>query len=94
MANAPSFQVNASMARLYNITDSAVVGDNGSTCYNAASDSTIAPAILTVAFTIAATKDFELQHRCETTKSSNGFGVDVSFGGVEVYSQIKIVKVA
>jgi hypothetical protein len=94
MANAPSFQVNASMARLYNITDSAVVGNNGSTCYNAASDSTIAPAILTVAFTIAATKVFELQHRCETTKSSNGFGVDVTFGGVEVYSQIKIVKVA
>ena len=94
MANAPSFQVNASMARLYNITDSAVVGNNGSTCYNAAADTSIAPAILTIAFTIAATKVFELQHRCETTKSSNGFGVQVSFGGVEVYSQIKIVKVA
>ena len=93
-ANAPSFQVNASMVRLYNITDSAVVGNNGSTCYNAASDSTIAPAILNLGFTITGTKVFELQHRCETTKSSNGYGVDVTFGGVEVYSQIKIVKVA
>ena len=93
-ANAPSFQVNASMARLYNITDSAVVGNNGSTCYNAAADSSIAPAIVNAAFTITGTKTFELQHRCETTKTTNGFGVQVTFGGVEVYSQIKIVKVA
>jgi hypothetical protein len=93
-ASAPSFQVDASIARLYNITDSAVVGDNGSTAYSAAADTTISPAILVTAFTITGTKVFELQHRCETTKATNGLGVSVTFGGDEVYSQIKIVKVA
>lgn len=93
MASAPAFQTDGHIPRLYNITDSAVVGNNGSSAYSALADTTISPAILITAFTITSTKVFELQHRCETTKSTNGLGAALNFGGDEIYAQIKIVKV-
>ena len=44
-------------------------------------------------FTIAGTKVFEVQHRCDVTGTSNGFGVEVSWG-TEIYTSITIAKVA
>ncbi len=37
---------------------------------------------------------FEIQHRCDTTKTTNGFGKSVSFGVDEIYTQVKITKVS
>lgn len=44
-------------------------------------------------FTIAASKTIELQHRCSSTYSTEGYGVACSFGVVEVYSDIIIRKI-
>lgn len=44
-------------------------------------------------FTITASKTFELQHRCETSDTNDGFGEANSFGGVEVYADVFITKV-
>jgi hypothetical protein len=44
-------------------------------------------------FTISANKTFELQHRCSSTRGTDGFGNAAGFGVVEVYSAIKFRKV-
>lgn len=42
--------------------------------------------------TITSTKTFELQHRCATTMTTTGAGVNTSFGDDEVYAIVKITK--
>lgn len=90
-ASAPALSVDQHQLRLQNITDSTTtqVGPNRRSWVNSA-DST--PAELISVFTIPDTKVFELQHRCTTTRSSDGFGPACSFG-TEVYADVFVVKV-
>jgi len=90
---APCFDVGHQQARFYNITDSAaaVLGVSNYTRNGATATSSYGLADGT--FTIAGTKVFEVQHRCDVTATSNGFGVEVSWG-TEVYTTITINKVA
>jgi len=45
-------------------------------------------------FTLSVTSTIELQHRCQTSKATTGFGFACSFGDNEVYAQIQIVRTA
>ena len=93
-ALAPAFAVTRHKTKLRNITDSSdtLIGTNEIT-YNV--DSTVSTcSFITGRFTIAAQKTFELQHRCENTKSTDGFGIENNFSVVEVYSNVRIWKVA
>jgi hypothetical protein len=92
-ANAPSLIVNQSSTRLYNITDSAVALVGGVNC-SSSGDFTSVDSIIRGTITIAATKVFEIQHYCATTRATNGFGQSASFGQAEIYTQITITKVA
>lgn len=78
--------------RLRNITDGAstLVGfsqnsNNGSTV--------ISVGTCRGRFTIAASKVFEIQHRCSVTVATNGFGLANSFGENEVYTVARLWKV-
>lgn len=42
-------------------------------------------------FTITSSTAFEVQHRCDTTKTTNGFGVSNGYG-IQVYAQIEFWK--
>jgi len=92
-ANAPSLIVNQSATRLYNITDSAVALLGSVSC-SSSGDFTSVDSIIRGTITIAATKVFEIQHICATTRATNGFGLSGSFGQSEIYTQITITKVA
>ena len=93
-AGARGYTVNVNKLKWYNISDSSdvLIGDQ------ARSDSSAnANAFVSVMgrFTISAQKTFELQHRCETTRSdANGFGPAANFGVVEVFANVQIWKVA
>lgn len=52
------------------------------------------PAHIAGCFTIAAQKTFELQHRCGTTRNTDGFGQAMSFGVNEIFADVRIWKVA
>lgn len=71
-------------ARLYNVTDSAVLllGSNGDSRSggDASSDS-----IIMGRFTLATSKVLEVQHRCNSTVATYGFGFPTSWG-TEVYT--------
>lgn len=45
-------------------------------------------------FTIAATKNFELQHQIGTTEATTGFGLQSNMGVVEVYAEVIIRQVS
>jgi hypothetical protein len=88
----PAIAVNAHQARLYNTSDAAttLVGTS-SYCGNGSTQATV--STITGRFTIASSKVFEVQHRCETTKATNGYGDANSFGEVEVYTVARFWKV-
>jgi hypothetical protein len=89
-AFAPSYTTGRNRLRIENTTDSAVLqlGEN------AFCDVLQAPAVLQATFTLAGTKNIELQHRAQNTVGTNGLGIPCSFGDSEVYATIQIEKTA
>ncbi len=93
-ASAPAKRTNNNKIRFRNTSDSsdAVIGQNT----NANTDDTSSGhsfAQLKGRFTIASAKNFELQHRAQTTRSTDGFGAAATFSVVEVYADVSIWKV-
>lgn len=79
-------------ARLYNITDTATVLVG--TCEQAPTGSTASSrSIIAGRFTLASSKALEVQHRCSTTRATDGFGGATGFGEVEVYTVAEFWKV-
>lgn len=100
IASAPAYDVTGHQIKLRNATDSTDL-IYGSSEQTRGDGDPQTRSILFGRFTLASGKDVILQHRCTTTKTSNGLGVATSFGAVsghvattEVYSQILIWKVA
>ncbi len=82
-------------ARLRNTSDGAteILGTNGrmttSATYPAQTYSVIRGR-----FTIAGSKDFEIQHYCSDTQATDGFGIANGFGEDEIYLVAEFWKVA
>jgi len=95
-ASAPATDVNRHKLKLRNTTDSTdtLIGVSCSAA-NGISATMSTTALLQGTFTIAASKNFELQHRCEVSNATgSGLGVASNFGVSEVYSTIQIVRIA
>ena len=92
-AFAPAIGVNEHQAILRNITDS-TTDLEGMSQYAADSDitCTICPIIGTI--TITAAKAFEIQHRGSVTEATQGFGNGSTFAVNEVFTHVKITKIA
>ena len=75
VASAPAFVVDRHMIRMMNETDGTVV-EYGTSEYTNSSDGTNNRSFLKTRFTISGAKDFEISHRCQTTRNSDGFGVN------------------
>jgi hypothetical protein len=88
----PAHHVSRHQARLYNVTDGAAVAYGTSEFQNAATTTSATRSFIKGRFTIAASKVLEVQHRCETTFSTYGFGVEANFG-TEVYTVAEFWKV-
>ena len=89
-ACAPAYAVDRHQLRLQDITNTAtlvtgqsLIAGNGNNVSNIAT--------LAGRFTIAGTTTIELQHRCETTLATRGFGCEANFG-TEVYASIELWK--
>lgn len=93
-ATAPAFAVASHKAKLRNITDSSDTLIGTSEFTSTVTQVVTTPSTVAGQFTIAGAKVFEIQHRCETTKATNGYGVASNLGGSEVYTVVEIWKVA
>lgn len=90
-ASAPQYRGTIARIRLQNITDASTEVEGGNSISIASG--TGVHNFMQGAFTLAAEKTLELQHRGTTTKSTDGFGRPMSIGDVERYSEIRIWKV-
>ena len=90
--SAPAFNVGLNQTRLYDVTGTASVAQ-GSSMSNAGPDyrSDTTPSTGLARVTPGSSNAYRIEHRCETTCATNGFGEPTSFGG-ELYTQIEIYK--
>lgn len=95
-AVAPGYQVERHVIRLQNVTDGTTTLSGVSA--NATSSSTTQTnSLINDRFVLASSKTFEIQHQCQATKASNGFGVAmgaVFTVAIEVYTSVFLRKVA
>lgn len=92
-ASAPGFTVDRHQIKIRNITDSSdTILGQGAMC--AASDASQSSAALSGAFTIAGTKTFELQHQCQTSNATNGFGLAMNFSVNSIFGEVEVIKLA
>lgn len=92
LAMGMSNSVDRHKMKLRNTTDSSdeIIGINSfASATNAGSNS----ANVVGEFTIGASKVFEIQHYCLTTKATNGFGAITNFGVSEIYAVVELWKV-
>lgn len=89
-AIATAFDVNNHKIRLRNITAATTLGV-GMTTRAAASTSA---SFVDCHFTLAVNSVLELQHYCETTKATTGFGTGFNTGEVEIYARVFIIREA
>ena len=87
----PAHQVGRHKAKLYNITDASdVIIGSSNFCNNTIATSE--PSFVKGVFTIAGTKTFEIQHYCQITAATYGYGVESNFAVVEVYTIVELWK--
>lgn len=91
--SAPAWAVDFHQTRLWNDTDSAAAGQGTSEYapHDAPNIQSRSHGIAKVV--IAAPKGFTIQHRCQSSSATFGFGLSVSFGG-EIYTTVSIWRVA
>lgn len=91
---APAENVNRNTSRLYNITDSAVVGTGNSIFLsNGISTEVTGSSTGTAYVSIAGAKAFEIQHYGQTSRSTTGFGMKSNLSGVDsIYTIVEIFK--
>ena len=91
----PTWWVGWTVSRLYNISETAVIGygvQSNATNNHRAQGGFANPAVVV---TIASEKVFELQQRCTTTKTTDGFGYgseNPDSASVNNYAVVKIIK--
>jgi hypothetical protein len=89
-ASAPAYQVDRHKVRLANVSDTVYYYGTSDTSNSA--DATMTRSAVSGRFTIATSKTFELQHQCQTTCLTSGFGVASNLGVIEVYAEIEFWK--
>ena len=91
-ASAPAYKVAGHMIKLRNATDA---GDllTGTTANTSAGNDVMTRSELQGRFTIAASKALEIQHQCETTRATDGFGNGFNFGVSETYTIVELWKI-
>jgi len=91
-ASAPAYVVADHKARIYkNGTTTVAIS---SAMHTATGDSVTTNAVMMGIDTLAVNDTLIIEHQCQTTKTTNGFGDAAGFSINEVYSQLFLVKIA
>jgi hypothetical protein len=92
-AFAPAVMVSTHKLRLQNTTDATTIA-LGQNALSSVIGEVGVCAVLQTVFTLAATKNIELQHRCSSTKATFGLGFASNYSTNEIYSTIQISRIA
>ena len=90
---APALTIGAHKSKLRNITESSdeIIGTSSFNTSSSVAASTESEIYGTISISVQTT--FEIQHRCQVTRATNGLGSAVSFGDDEVYTTVRITKI-
>ena len=88
---APAQECGKNKCRIQNMTASTTLQIGNNNFANTTDGASI--ATVNTVFTLASASTIELQHRCGTTKATNGLGLDMSFSDAEVYASIIITRI-
>lgn len=91
---APAIVVDRHKARLQNVTDATTVLLGTTEYSNGGTVASMSPSCINGRFTIAGSKALEVQHQCQTTRATNGFGVESNFGVTEIYTEARFWRVS
>ena len=89
--SAPAFAVNRHQTRLYDVTNTSVLR-SGTSEYASSTGNAYNRSFGWHRVTITANTTYALQHRCQTSGSSNGLGLEANVGEPEVYAVVQIYK--
>ena len=84
--SAPAFRIGKHMVRLQDITDVSTIVTGTSSHSAAAGSYASTRSFIYHKFTLSVSSALEIQHRCVSTKTIDGFGVASGFGVVETYT--------
>ncbi len=92
-AHGQGYSVDRHKIRLYNVTDAVdlVVGTSE---FSGQTGADMTNSFLEGRFVINDPKIIELQHKCQTTQATNGFGTNSGLGVIEVFGTVKFCKEA
>lgn len=90
-ASAPAHQVDAHQCRLYDVTNAAVLL-TGTTELAPAGILTTTRSVVVGRIYLEDDAEVELQHRCETTRATDGMGEGAAWG-YEVYAELELRRV-
>tara|TARA_B100000927_G_scaffold256537_1_gene223920 strand:- start:207 stop:800 length:594 start_codon:yes stop_codon:yes gene_type:complete len=93
-AKAMGFRVERHMLRLYQTSGTAAAVAHGTSEYAAPTYIGSNSSFLSCRFTISTATTYELQHRCQTSKTDNGFGTGYDIGVNETFALVEIFKEA
>jgi hypothetical protein len=93
-ASAPAIECGKHQVRLYDVTSSAVVEYGTSELAANTNSHASVRSFVEARVVITADTTYEIQHRCQHTKTGFGMGLGANFGGVEVFCVVKIYKEA
>lgn len=89
----PAYRVGRNTAKLRNITDSTDALIGGAAYARPDIDTNNSNSIISGQVIIAGTKVFEIEHYCDTTGTTTGFGINTNIAGTNsVYTNVKITK--
>lgn len=91
-ASCSAFAVSRHKAKLVNMTDSEdiLIGSNS---FSSTTTASITNSLICGQFELDAEKTIEIQHRSQSSRSSDGYGPASSFGDAEVYLQALIWRI-
>ncbi len=88
---APAYKVDSHQARLQNVTDNNTLlwGRNAR---SGSADGVPSESIIMGQIVVAANKALEIQHICQTTANTTGFGSATNLASIEVYAMMQFYK--
>lgn len=89
---APAYAVERHRCRLFNVT-AGNTAKYGANSYSSLASDGQTHSPLMVGWTFGVNTILEVQHRCQQTKATNGFGLSVNMDAQEFYTQVKITKI-
>lgn len=90
-ASAPAYRCDAHTIRIVNISGGTVVVATGTSEYSpSAADTAQTRSIAKVTLRVESVRAFEIQHRCGTTRNTDGLGKAANLGQVETYTMVRI----